>query len=283
MTETQQAARPQAEVITPEQAWKLLDGLTEIVSRASAATLATSFSNVERRVKDDLSPVTAADEASEAVILEGLGRLLPGVPVIAEESVARAPRHIGASCIIVDPLDGTKEFLAGRDEFTVNVGIVTDGVPIAGIISAPAQGLLWRGVVGHGAERLRLTWGEGPERASERSDIRTRQAPAQLAVATSRTHLDETTGAFIAGLPVSKRYLCGSSVKFCHIAQGDADLYPRLSPTREWDIAAGCAILSAAGGTVTDPSGGQLHFGCTDTAFLVPGFIAWGDPKRATA
>jgi 3'(2'), 5'-bisphosphate nucleotidase len=282
MDERQQAARTRDEGITPERAKELLDALTEIVSRASAATLATCFSDVERRIKDDSSPVTAADEASEAVILEGLARLLPGVPVIAEESVARAPRHIGASCVIVDPLDGTKEFLAGRDEFTVNVGIVTGGVPIAGIISAPAQGFVWRGVVGHGAERLRLAWGEGPERGYERKAIHTRPAPAQLAVATSRTHLDETTGGFISRLPVSKRYLCGSSVKFCHVAQGDADLYPRLSPTREWDIAAGCAILAAAGGIVTDPSGGQLHFGCAETTFLVPGFIAWGDPAMAT-
>jgi 3'(2'), 5'-bisphosphate nucleotidase len=282
MDERQQAARTRDEGITPERAKELLDALTEIVSRASAATVATCFSDVERRIKDDSSPVTAADEASEAVILEGLARLLPGVPVIAEESVARAPRHIGASCVIVDPLDGTKEFLAGRDEFTVNVGIVTGGVPIAGIISAPAQGFVWRGVVGHGAERLRLAWGEGPERGYERKAIHTRPAPAQLAVATSRTHLDETTGGFISRLPVSKRYLCGSSVKFCHVAQGDADLYPRLSPTREWDIAAGCAILAAAGGIVTDPSGGQLHFGCAETTFLVPGFIAWGDPAMAT-
>jgi 3'(2'), 5'-bisphosphate nucleotidase len=282
MDETQQAARTSGDGITPERAKELLDGLTEIVSRASAATLATPFSKVDRRIKNDLSPVTAADEASEAVILEGLARVLPGVPVIAEESVARAPRHIGASCVIVDPLDGTKEFLAGRDEFTVNVGVVTDGVPIAGIISAPAQGLLWRGVIGHGAERLRLKWGEGPERAYDRSFIRTRSAPARLAVATSRTHLDEITEDFISRMPLSKRYLCGSSVKFCHLAQGEADIYPRLSPTREWDIAAGCAILAAAGGTVTDPSGGQLHFGCAETKFLVPGFIAWGDPARAT-
>jgi 3'(2'), 5'-bisphosphate nucleotidase len=282
MDGTQKTSGTRDQGITPERAKELLDGLTEIVSRASAATLATPFSKVDRRIKNDLSPVTAADEASEAIILEGLGRLLPGVPVVAEESVARAPRHIGASCVIVDPLDGTKEFLAGRDEFTVNVGVVTDGVPIAGIISAPAQGLLWRGVVGHGAERLRLKWGDGPDRAYDRNFIRTRPAPARLAVATSRTHLDEITEDFISRMALSKRYLCGSSVKFCHLAQGEADIYPRLSPTREWDIAAGCAILAAAGGIVTDPSGGQLHFGCAEAKFLVPGFIAWGDPARAT-
>ena len=149
--------------ITPQLAEQHLDALTEIVARAAAATLATPFSSVARRIKPDLSPVTAADEMSEAVILEGLAALLPGIPVIAEESVGRASEErLDPSFIVVDPLDGTREFLAGRDEFTVNVGIVTNGVPIAGIIAAPAQGLLWRGVVGGRAERLRLRLGADP-------------------------------------------------------------------------------------------------------------------------
>jgi 3'(2'), 5'-bisphosphate nucleotidase len=267
--------------ITPDKAANLLDGLTEIVSRAAAATLATSFSEVERHTKKDLTPVTAADVASETVIVEGVARLMPGVPVIAEESVARAPARLGATCVIVDPLDGTKEFLAGRDEFTVNLAIVSDGTPVAGIIAAPAQGLLWRGVIGGKAERLRLQWGAGPERADERSTIRTRPAPARLVAAASRSHLDDLTEDFLTRLPLAKRYLCGSSIKFCHIAQGEADVYPRLSPTHEWDIAAGCAILTAAGGVVTDPQGGPLRFGQADKRFLVPAFVAWGDPARA--
>ena len=269
--------------ITPVEASRLLDDLTEIVSRASAATLAKSFSQVEQRLKPDLSPVTEADEASEAAILDGVGRLLPGVAIIAEESFARAPARLGASIVIVDPLDGTKEFLAGRDEFTVNVAVVTDGVPVAGLIAAPAQGLLWRGVIGNGAERLRLKWGEGPARAYERSAIRTRPAPERLVVATSRSHLDELTEEYLSRMPLAKRYLCGSSIKFCHIAQGDADIYPRLSPTNEWDIAAGCAILTAAGGVVTTPDGGNLRFGQAAKRFKVPAFIAWGDPARAAA
>jgi 3'(2'), 5'-bisphosphate nucleotidase len=269
--------------ITAASAAGLLDGLTEIVSRAAAATLVTSFADVERHTKKDLTPVTAADVASEALIVEGLARLLPGVPVIAEESVARAPARLPASYLIVDPLDGTKEFLAGRDEFTVNLAIVSEGSPIAGIIAAPAQGLLWRGVIGGKAERLRLKWGDGPERAYERSAIRTRAAPTRLVAATSRSHLDDLTEEYLSRLPLAKRYLCGSSVKFCHLAQGDADLYPRLSPTHEWDIAAGCAILTAAGGIVTDPQGGTLRFGQADKLFLVPAFLAWGDPARAPA
>ena len=268
--------------ITARQAEQVLDGLSEIVSRAAQATLATPFSSVAHRMKKDMSPVTAADEASEALILEGLARLLPGVPVIAEESVGLRPLGaLGPSFLVVDPLDGTKEFLAGRDEFTVNVALVTNGVPIAGIVAAPAQGLLWRGVVGAKAERLRLKIGAPPSEAYDRSFIRARPAPARLTVATSRTHLDEVTEDFLSRLPIGKRYLCGSAVKFCHIAEGTADIYPRLSPTREWDVAAGCAILAAAGGIVTMPNGDRLTFGHAAEKFLVPGFIAWGDPAMA--
>jgi len=270
--------------ITPQQADQHLDALTEIVARAAAVTLATPFSSVERRIKDDQSPVTAADEASEAVIVEGVSHLLPGIAVIAEESVGRAAAgRLEPSFVLVDPLDGTKEFLAGRDEFTVNVAIVTHGVPIAGIIAAPAQGLLWRGVVGGKAERLRLQLGAGPAEAYDCSVIRTRVAPERLIVATSRSHLDQATEGLLARLPVAKRFPCGSSVKFCYVAQGEADVYPRLAPTHEWDIAAGCAILAAAGGAVIDPKGGQLRFGRQAEKFLVPRFIAWGDPAMAAS
>jgi 3'(2'), 5'-bisphosphate nucleotidase len=262
-------------------AGRLMEALTAVVARASAATLKTHFSQVERRTKDDQSPVTAADELSEATILEGLARLLPGVPVISEESIERAPKISGASVVIVDPLDGTKEFLAGRDEFTVNVGIVTHGVPVAGIIAAPAQGLLWRGVVGAGAERLRLDLKSDAPSAGGAQAIRTRPAATPLTVATSRSHLDPRTEGFLARFAPVTQYPCGSSVKFCQVAQGAADLYPRLAPTREWDIAAGCAILAAAGGQVTDPEGQPLRFGQADKGFLVPGFIAWGDPAKA--
>jgi 3'(2'), 5'-bisphosphate nucleotidase len=269
--------------ITPQDAERHLDALTDIVSRAAAATLITPFSSVARRIKTDLTPVTAADELSETIILEGLAQVLPGVPVIAEESVARrqAPTRIEPSFIVVDPLDGTREFLAGRDEFTVNVAIVTHGIPIAGIIAAPARGLLWRGIVGGVAERLHLRLGAGQAKAYGRSPIHTRPAPGRLTVATSRSHLDEATEDFLARLPLAKRYLCGSSVKFCYIAQGEADVYPRLSPTREWDVAAGHAILVAAGGAVINPQRGPLQFGRMAEKFLVPGFIAMGDPSVA--
>jgi len=269
--------------ITPHEAAGLIDDLSAIVARAAAAVLAYPFSEVARRVKADRSPVTAADLASEQIILERLAALLPGLPVVAEESAARATTPLGASVALVDPLDGTKEFLAGRDEYSINLALVTDGVPIAGIIAAPARGLMWRGVVGAVAERLRLAWNDGPNRASERRAVRTRRpAPAELRVLTSRSHADPRTEALIAGLPVARRQRCGSALKFCCLAQGDADLYPRLSPVSEWDIAAGAAILVAAGGRVSDPHGLPLEFGRADRRFIVEGFLAWGDPARAT-
>ena len=265
--------------ITPELAEQLLDGLCDIAARASAAILAIPHSQSKPRTKDDHSPVTQADEASEATILEGLARVAPGIPIISEESVARAPRVVADSCFIVDPLDGTKEFLAGRDEYTVCIGVVTHGFAIAGVIAAPKQGLLWRGVTGRKAERLRFNFSTGA--SSERKTIHTRRAPAKLVAAVSRTHLDANSEAFLSRLKVGERYGCGSAVKFCQLAQGDADIYPRLAVTCEWDIAAGCAILSAAGGKVTDPNGGELRFAQGAEKFRVPGFIAWGDPTIA--
>jgi 3'(2'), 5'-bisphosphate nucleotidase len=268
--------------ITPQLAEQHLDALTRIVARAAAATLATSFSSVSRRIKTDLTPVTAADELSEAVILQGLADLLPGVTVVAEESIGvKVPERLDPSFIVVDPLDGTKEFLAGRDEFTVNLGVVTHGVPIAGIIAAPARGLLWRGIVGGTAERLQLRLGAGEAQFHGGSFIHTRPAPQSLTVATSRSHLDKQTEDFLARLPLAERAASGSSVKFCSIAQGEADVYPRLSPTHEWDIAAGCAILTAAGGMVLSPQRGTIMFGRKSEKFLVPGFIALGDPAIA--
>jgi 3'(2'), 5'-bisphosphate nucleotidase len=272
--------KPMGPEITPELAERLLDELCGIAARASAAILAVPFAQAGVRIKADESPLTKADEASERIIVDGLARLLPKLPVIAEESAASAPTHVTQSCAIVDPLDGTKEFLAGRDEYTVNIGLVTRGVPIAGVITAPAQGLLWRGVIGRKAERLRINFAKGAT-STERVTIHTRSAPAELIAAISRTHLDANSEAFLSGLKIHKRYACGSSVKFCHLAQGDADIYPRLAPTCEWDIAAGCAILAAAGGKVTDPNGSELRFASGAEKFRVPGFIAWGDPTIA--
>jgi 3'(2'), 5'-bisphosphate nucleotidase len=259
---------------------KELDALTYVVSRAAAAIVAIDRSKVEWRTKADQSPVSLADEAANAVILEGLSRLLPGVPVVSEEAHTR-PSALPAGVVLVDPLDGTREFLAGRDEFTVNIGILANGRPMIGIIAAPALGLVWRGVVGRGAERLRLAAGAASHQASERKPIHTRRRPAGgFAVVLSRSHFDARTDAFLTRLPIVARTPCGSSLKFARIAEGSADLYVRLAQTCEWDVAAGHAVLCAAGGIVTTPDGSELSYGRTSD-FHVPAFIAWGDPSAA--
>ena len=267
--------------ISPADAAGLIDALTRIVARACAVIRDFAPETVGRQLKADQSPVTAADEASEAAILEGLAKLMPSVPVVSEEKSGReAAPALGGSFLMVDPLDGTKEFLAGRDEFTVNLAIVTGRTPIAGIIAAPTRGLLWRGIVGRGAERLRLL-AEGADSAQA---IRTRGWPAQGGVVVvSRSHLDPATEALVARLGPVSRVPSGSAIKFCQVAEGAADVYPRLATTCEWDVAAGHALIAAAGGTVTDAQGAALTFGHADKNFRIPAFIAWGDPEKAAS
>jgi 3'(2'), 5'-bisphosphate nucleotidase len=260
----------------------LIEGLTNLVSEAAAAILSIGPSALAIRNKADQSPVTAADEVSDAAIAKGLSRLLPGVSVISEETMLRPTLPGGASFALVDPLDGTKEFLAGNGEYTVNVALVVEGVPAAGFIAAPARGIVYRGVVGRGAERLALLPGARVEQATEVCAIRTRRRPAEgLVAAVSRSHLEPATEALLRGLPINTRLPCGSALKFCYIADGTADIYPRLSPTSEWDIAAGDAIIAAAGGVITAPDGHPLSYGRATAQFRVPGFVAWGDVASA--
>lgn len=255
----------------------LLDELTALTVAAAEAIRRSHLAGV--RIKADNSPVTAADEAAEAVIRDGLARLEPALPIISEEQADREqPRIEGASFFLVDPLDGTREFIAGRDEYTINIGLVCDRSPILGVIAAPALGLIWRGVVDRGAERLEFS----ARKLSTPTAIRTRARPKdELRIMVSRSHLDDRTQAYLDGLPHAQLVASGSSVKFCRLAEGAADVYPRLGPTRDWDVAAGDAILSAAGGSVVAPGGGALAYG---TAQLrIPAFIACGDPAAAAA
>ena len=247
--------------------------LTALVARAAAAILAIAPAAMATRLKADRTPVTAADEAADRVIAQGLAGILPGLAIVSEESRERASAP-GDTFALVDPLDGTKEFVAGRGEYTVNLAIVTDGAPVAGFIAVPALGLVYRGVVGYGAERL------GLDPASPPVAIRCRRAPANLVAAVSRSHPDADSAAFLARLAVGERISCGSALKFCRVAEGVADVYPRLAPTSEWDTAAGHAIVTAAGGVVLTPTGAPLRYGRAEQDFKIPGFVAWGDPTR---
>jgi 3'(2'), 5'-bisphosphate nucleotidase len=257
----------------------LLEPLTDLVVRASAAIL--DVTTITANDKPDGSPVTQADLAADAIIVDGLKALQPAIPIISEERVDLATGPYRASFFIVDPLDGTREFIAGHNDYTVNVALVTNGRPLLGVIGAPALGLLWRGVVGFGAERMRLSADTGTRRAS-RTDIRTRPLPAgEWIAAISRSHLDSRTDAFITQRGNARRSPIGSALKFCRIAEGSADIYPRLSTISEWDIAAGHAIVEAAGGIVADSRGQPLRFGERKGDFAVPEFIAWGDASKA--
>jgi 3'(2'), 5'-bisphosphate nucleotidase len=265
---------------------QLLDELSSVVSAAGAAIMAACGRPLEARAKPDHSPVTAADHASEVVLLEGISRILPGISIVSEEAVTTsAPASLSGSFVLVDPLDGTRELLAGRDEFTVNVAVVSGGRPRLGIVAAPARGMLWRGIEGGGAERLLLSPGSKVSAARERTAIHSRPCPASGLIATvSRSHLDPQTAAWLARLPIAQRLACGSAVKFCQLAEGLVDVYPRFSTTCEWDVAAGHAVLAAAGGMLVGPEeGGALTYGRIETGFRIPSFVAWGDPLAAAA
>jgi 3'(2'), 5'-bisphosphate nucleotidase len=262
----------------------LMEPLTGLVVRAGAAILSINRAAMRIDGKLDGSPVTEADLAADRIISEGLAWLLPDIPTLSEERADLANPPYDGSFFLIDPLDGTKEFVAGRDEFTVNLALVTNGTPILGIIGAPALGLVWRGLVGRGAERL--TVGE----KSMAEPIQTRPLPKRgdpWIAAVSRSHLDSRTEAFIAARPGAIREVLGSAVKFGRVAEGSVDIYPRLAPTCEWDVAAGHAVVAAAGGKITDAQGADLRFGKGrqglkgQQGFIVPEFIAWGDPSGA--
>ncbi|WP_247468426.1 3'(2'),5'-bisphosphate nucleotidase CysQ [Bradyrhizobium sp. 137] len=266
-------------IIDGAAATGLMEPLTALVVKAGEAILAVNRAAMRVEGKQDGSPVTEADLAADRIIAEGLAQLAADVPTLSEERTQFASPPFQGSFFLIDPLDGTKEFVAGRDEFTVNLALVTEGVPLLGIVSAPALGLLWRGVIGRGAERVSF---EGTTIGAP-EPIHTRKFPAQGApwiAAVSRSHGDPRSEAFIDARPNAVRKTVGSAVKFGRIAEGSADIYPRFGPTSEWDVGAGAAVVTAAGGRVTDGKGGELRFGQrSDSGFIIPEFIAWGDPQ----
>lgn len=259
----------------------LVDALAQLAADAARAILAIRDGQLDVRLKADGSPATAADDAAEAVILAGLAKLLPGVPVISEEQAEKGGVCRASTFLLVDPLDGTREFVAGRDEFTVNIALIIDGEPALGVVAAPGLHRLWCGARGLGAERRMATpdWSIG----QDRSAIRARKWPSDTPVAiVSRSHLDARTRAFLERFPGIKTESSGSALKFCRLAEGDADLYPRLDRTCEWDIAAGHALLLAAGGAVLTEQGAAIRYGQTDGGdCFVPSFVAVADPALA--
>jgi 3'(2'), 5'-bisphosphate nucleotidase len=245
----------------------LVHDLSIAAREAGEAILEVVRKGFDVEKKDDLSPVTAADRAAELIILAALAKAAPGVPVIAEEEVAagRIPAH-GETYFLVDPLDGTKEFIRGGDDYTVNIGLISEGTPRLGVVYAPAMGRLHAGVVGEGA------WMEDMD--GQRL-ISTRVPGEQLVAVASKSHFNQPTADYLAEAAGECDYIgIGSSLKFCVVAEGRADIYPRLAPTSEWDTAAAHAVLLAAGGRVDGPDGEPLRYG--KRAFLNRGFVATG-------
>lgn len=252
---------------------RLVDDLAIAAREAGEAILEIVRRGFEVESKKDTSPVTEADRAAELIILAALARVAPGVPVIAEEEVAagRIPAH-DDTYFLVDPLDGTKEFVRGGDDYTVNIGLIDHGVPKLGVVFAPATGRLRGGCVGEGAW---LDEGQGrvPVKTRRRGDITTAVA--------SKSHLNQATIDYLEAAVGNCGYVSiGSSLKFCIVAEGKADIYPRAAPTSEWDTAAGHAVLLAAGGLVDGPDGDALRYG--KPAFLNRAFVAtsgWKPPR----
>ena len=215
--------------------------------------------------KDDDSPLTAADLASHRHIAGELDRRTPAIPVVSEEDAdSQRHRRSDGTFWLIDPLDGTREFMARNGEFTVNIALIHQGRPVFGVVYAPALRQMYWGGVGSGA------WRAQDDGAAEAIHVRTPAAP--LRIVASKSHLNEDTRTFIASLGSVTVVQAGSSLKFCRVAEGSADLYPRLSPTCEWDTAAAQAVLEGAGGVVVDRSGSPLRYGKPEV--LNPSFVA---------
>ena len=232
--------------------------------------------------KADASPVTQADRDAEKIILDGLRRHFPEVPVVAEEEVAagRLPEIVGDIFFLVDPLDGTREFVNRKTDFTVNIALVRDGAPVVGVVYAPARNMLYAGRPGH-AEAITTSADHMP---LERRRIVVREGRAPVRIVASRSHCTPETEAFIAEYGACERVSVGSSLKFCMLAAGEADLYPRFGRTMQWDTAAGDAVLRAAGGTTRMVDGSDFRYGrdiaTGDAPFANPHFVAEGRLTR---
>lgn len=246
-----------------------------IASDAGVVVMDVYNSEFQTRTKADYSPVSDADERAEEIILACLEAALPGVPVLAEERAAREGlgEKVADAFLLVDPVDGTKEFVQRRGDFTVNIALICGGTPVAGCVYAPARREMYFG----GAEACMIEGFEPGAALRPGQAIRTRAYPAEgLTAITSSSHLDERTKTFLDERRIHARMGIGSSLKFCWLAAGKADVYPRWGPTMEWDTAAGHAILNAAGGRMLKPDGTPFTYGNGEAGFRNGPFVAWG-------
>jgi len=254
----------------------LRSACTDFAREAAREIMRIYAGELGERAKADKSPVTDADHAAEAIIVAGLRALTPDRPVVAEEEMAagRVPILDGGPFWLVDPLDGTKEFIKRNGEFTVNIALIEDGRPTLGIVLAPATDTLWRGASGLGADMS--------AKGGAFTSIATRAPPpgGLIAFASRSTAIYSDLDIWFRnnGLTVAERKQAGSSLKFCLIAEGKGDIYPRFGPTNEWDTAAGQGVLEAAGGEVVTTDGRALGYG--KPGFGNPHFIARSKAAR---
>jgi len=251
--------------------------LAQIAWRAGEIVLAHYEEGIEARKKADLSPVTAADEDAEAFILAELAKLAPDMPAIAEEAVAagRMPA-IGARFFLVDPLDGTKEFISRNGEFTVNIAEIENGAAVRGVVYAPAKERLFVGEAASGAFEVPVSAHVAPDFSAMKKIAARVPAKDGLVAVASRSHRDHLTDEYLMAYPVKEFITAGSSLKFCLVAAGEADIYPRHGRTMEWDTAAGHAVLAASGGSVTTIDGRPFVYGKAEEKFANPFFVARG-------
>lgn len=237
------------------------------------------FGRAEVEYKDDRSPVTVADREADAIIVASLLKLAPDIPVVSEESSPTQPIGSGEIFFLVDPLDGTKEFIKNRDEFTVNIALIEHGTPRFGLVYAPASSKLYVTLKVDHAVMAHMDPAQDAPAIGDLNfeHIKTRAPDASgLVAAVSRSHLNAETQDFLDAHNIAKTFPSGSSLKFCCLAEGLADVYPRFGRTMEWDTAAGHAVLGAAGGAVLDVAGAPFGYGKTEVSYANPGFIAWG-------
>lgn len=258
----------------PTKPASLLPHVVALARQAGDEILAVYRSDFAVDIKADHSPVTAADRAAHAVIQAGLGALTPDIPVWSEEDaeIPRETRSAWPRFWLVDPLDGTREFIKRNGEFTVNIALVEGHAPVLGVVYAPVPGHLYAGIPGSGA--WRTDGGGAPRPITVR-----RPAACPVRIAGSRSHRGASLEGFLAGIGEHEFVAMGSSLKFCLVAEGAADVYPRVGPTSEWDTAAAQAVVEAAGGRVVDLTGRPLRYN-TGAGRLNPHFIAWGDDGR---
>jgi 3'(2'), 5'-bisphosphate nucleotidase len=259
----------------------LIDPLEQACIKAGIKIMEIYESDFEVYGKADQSPVTEADRLGEIIITDVLTELTPNIPVVGEEakSEGKCPNISGGTFWLVDPLDGTKEFIKKGNDFTVNIGLIINNEPALGVVYAPVLGDLYSGIISDGAALATVK----NNMIVERKPISVRDADLEkLTIVASKSHRSDTLEAWLSEFPKADHVSIGSSLKFCLIARGDADLYPRLGPTCEWDTAAAHAVLKAAGGEVLAPDGKPLVYGKDTETFLNSYFLCKGDASITT-